>query len=1010
MPINQFCNQVSSFPSTLGAVKAAFPAVFNDAPGLCTKAKVKFSLKDGQTPVFRPKRPVAYAMCKTVSDELERLEHAGIISPVEYSEWATPIVVVRKASGAVRICGDYSTGLNDALQPHQYPLPIPQDIFAGLANCKVFSQIDLSDAYLQVEVDEDSRELLTINTHRGLYRYNRLSPGVKPAPGAFQQIVDTMMAGTNGAAAYLDDILVGGVDEADHWRNLQAVLKRIQDYGFTIKAEKCSFAQRQIKYLGHLIDEHGLRPDPAKLDVIRNLPAPKDVSGVRSFLGAINYYGKFVPSMRTLRYPLDELLKTTNKFVWTAMCQEAFERFKAILSSDLLLTHYDPAQEIIVSADASSIGIGATISHRFPDGSIKVVQHASRALTSTEQAYSQPDREGLAIIYAVTKFHKMLFGRRFLLQTDHAPLLRIFGSKKGIPVYTANRLQRYALQLLLYDFKIAYVSTEKFGDADVLSRLIDQHAKPDEDFVVASITLEEDVRSIVKESINALPLSFRVVQQHTKSDPVLRKVLQYIQQGWPKSKTAIADRELKVFFDRRDSLCTVQGCVTFAERLAIPSAFRARCLQHLHRGHPGIERMKALARSYVYWPSIDADIAGHVGTCRHCAAVAKSPPKAPPQPWPKSTFPWQRVHVDYAGPIEGDYFLLCVDSYSKWVEITKTKSITASATIAIVRSLFARLGMPETLVSDNGTQFTSAEFGQFCLENGINHMTTAPFHPQSNGQAERFVDTFKRAVKKIREGRGTINEALDTFLLTYRSTPNPSAPDGKSPSEAMFGRKIRTSLDLLRPPAVPVVKANEEQNAKRSIQKGDCVYVKIYSANAWRWAPGVVLERLGRVMFNIWAENKRMIRSHLNQLRFRTTDGQRGLGVQGAKPSTKLPLDILLKECILQRPSTASKNTASPASSPQSAPNTSSLGVPSEQSTPIQSPQATAEATNWESPRSPSFRSATASPAAVPSTSKPVSSPEFLSASENEPAVPFKPRRSSRHRRVPIRFDPYQLF
>lgn len=221
--------------------------------------------------------------------------------------------------------------------------------------------------------------------------------------------------------------------------------KRIQDYGFTIKAEKCSFAQRQIKYLGHLIDEHGLRPDPAKLDVIRNLPAPKDVSGVRSFLGAINYYGKFVPSMRMLRYPLDELLKSTNKFVWTAKCQEAFEKFKEILSSDLLLTHYDPAQEIIVSADASSIGIGATISHRFPDGSIKVVQHASRALTSTEQAYSQPDREGLAIIYAVTKFHKMLFGRSFLLQTDHAPLLRIFGSKKGIPLYTANRLQRFAL-------------------------------------------------------------------------------------------------------------------------------------------------------------------------------------------------------------------------------------------------------------------------------------------------------------------------------------------------------------------------------------------------------------------------------------------------------------------------------------------------------------------------------------------------------------------------------------
>lgn len=252
-----------------------------------------------------------------------------------------------------------------------------------------------------------------------------------------------------------------------------------------------------------------------------------------------------------------------------------------------MLTHYNPALEIIVSADASSIGIGATISHKFPDGAIKVVQHASRALTSAEQAYSQPDREGLAIIYAVTKFHKMLYGRHFLLQTDHAPLLRIFGSKKGIPVYTANRLQRFALQLLLYDFKIVYISTDKFGDADVLSRLINQHIKPDEDFVVASIVLEQDLRSVVTESVNALPLSFRVVQQNTQSDPVLRKVHQYIQQGWPKSKAVITDRELQVFYNRRESLSTIQGCVTFAERLVIPSKFRNRCLEHLHRAHEG---------------------------------------------------------------------------------------------------------------------------------------------------------------------------------------------------------------------------------------------------------------------------------------------------------------------------------------------------------------------------------------------------------------------------------------
>ena len=305
---------------------------------------------------------------------------------------------------------------------------------------RTFSQIDLSDAFLHVEVDESHRGLLTVNTHRGLFRYNRLPPGVKAAPGAFQQLIDTMLAGLDGVAAYMDDIVVGGKDMATHNGNLRAVLEKLQEYGFTIRASKCNFYKSQIKYLGHLLDGKGLRPDPDKIKAILKLLPPTDVPGVRSFLGAINFYGKFVHNMRMLRHPLDDLLKEGKVFCWTPQCRHAFEQFKKILSSDLLLTHYNPRLDIIVSADASSIGLGATISHRWPDGKIKVVQHASRALTAAEQRYSQPDREGLAIIFAVTKFHRMLFGRHFLLQTDHQPLLRIFGSKKGIPVVGDLRL------------------------------------------------------------------------------------------------------------------------------------------------------------------------------------------------------------------------------------------------------------------------------------------------------------------------------------------------------------------------------------------------------------------------------------------------------------------------------------------------------------------------------------------------------------------------------------------
>ncbi|XP_053662042.1 uncharacterized protein K02A2.6-like [Anopheles marshallii] len=490
LPMDQFCNRVECESAKW---ESRFPTVFNGT-GLCTKASIKLQVKENVRPTFCPKRPVAYAMQTTVEKELDRLEALNVITPVDYSDWAAPIVVVRKGNGSIRICGDYSTGLNSALQSYEYPLPLPDDIFAKLAQCKFFSKIDLSDAFLQVEIDAKYRPLLTINTHRGLYHYNRLPPGIKIAPAAFQQLIDTMLAGLRGTSGYMDDVIVGGKTESEHDENLLNLFHRIRDYGFTIRAEKCAFKTHQIEYLGFIVDCRGLRPNPAKIEAILKLPAPTNVSEVRSFLGAVNYYGRFVPKMRDLRYPLDVLLKNETSFIWTRECERAFKHFKEILSSDLLLTHYDPNAEIVVSADASAVGLGATISHKFADGSLKVVQHASRALTKAENNYSQIDREGLAIIFAVKKFHKMLYGRHFRLQTDHRPLLRIFGSKKGIPVYTANRLQRFALSLQLYDFSIEYVPSTKFGNADLLSRLISEHAKPDPEYIVASTELEKDRR------------------------------------------------------------------------------------------------------------------------------------------------------------------------------------------------------------------------------------------------------------------------------------------------------------------------------------------------------------------------------------------------------------------------------------------------------------------------------------------------------------------------------------
>ncbi|XP_055589501.1 uncharacterized protein K02A2.6-like [Uranotaenia lowii] len=246
------------------------------------------------------------------------------------------------------------------------------------------------------------------------------------------------------------------------------------------------------------------------------------------------------------------------------------------------------------------------------------------------------------------------------------------------------------------------------------------------------------------------------------------------------------------------------------------------------------------------------------------------------------------------------YYLILVDAFSKWPEVVPTKRITTADTLIILRSIFARFGMPETLVSDNGRQLVSEEFERYCEVNGILHLKTPPFHPQSNGLAERFVDTFKRTLKKITAGGEVLAEAIDTFLLCYRSTPCRGAPDGKTPAEVLLGRPVRTSLDLLKPPSQYFSKTtkqdqqfNRKHGAKaRSYERQDLVWAKVYENNSWCWEPGQILERVGNVIYNVWHPQKsKLIRSHCNQMRQRCESAEESIK---SKSSARIPLSILL--------------------------------------------------------------------------------------------------------------------
>ena len=552
-----------------------------------------------------------------------------------YSRWAAPIVVVKKADGSIRLCADFSTGLNAALEDHQYPLPTPDDFYT-IFNCGTcFAKLDLTEAYLQVEVAATSRKLLTINIHRGLFQFTRLPLGVKTAPAIFQQIMDTMLTGVEGTAAYLDDIIIVGQSNQELTEIISRVLTCIQDFGFQLRSEKCHFYLPSIKYLGFIFDRQGPRPDPANVAAIQHMPPPSDVNSLRTFLGVVSYHGSFLPSLHQIKAPLNKPLTKDTKWSWPIDCQKSLEKIKSLIKSGLLLTHFDPNKKIVVVADASNHCFGAVISHTFTDGTEKAIMHAARSLTSAERNYSQVEKEALALIFAVKKIHKMIFGRHFTLLTDQKPLLSIFGSKKGIPVYSASRLQRWAIILLGYDFSIQYRRTTEFGLADALSRFIRTQSVSDDDTIIAAISVEDDFQRTLTDCIRTIPVTRKDIKQETQ-DPMIQKVCGFLHHSWPPNLTG----DLQQFKRYSGSLSVIDGCLMFADRVVVPTKLRQAVLRQLHSGHPGINQMKSIAHSVVYWPNIDTDIEHTVKRFIQCMEAQKNPPRIVDSHWTYPGQPW----------------------------------------------------------------------------------------------------------------------------------------------------------------------------------------------------------------------------------------------------------------------------------------------------------------------------------------------------------------------------------
>ncbi|XP_026731607.1 uncharacterized protein K02A2.6-like [Trichoplusia ni] len=804
-------------------------------------------------------RPLAYALREPVERALQQHVRDGILTPVERSDWATPIVPVVKKDGNIRICADYKLTLNKVLEVDRYPLPRVEDLLVRLHGGKRFSKVDLSQAYAQFLLD-DSKKYTVINTHKGLFMYNRLVYGLSSSPGIFQRRLEELFADLPRVGVFLDDVIITGSSKSDHLQNLHKVFQRLDKYGLKVKKEKCEFFMKSISYLGYVISEDGVHTCPNKVKAILDTPAPVNVVELRSFIGMIMYYSKFIKNLSTMLAPLYKLLKVGSKYDWSSQCHSAFQEVKKVLASSEVLMHYSAELPLVLTADASGVGVGAVLSQVTAAGE-RPVAYASRSLTSAERNYSQIDREALAIIYGIRKYHQYLYGRKFILRTDHKPLTYIFGDKVGIPVMSASRLQRWAVLLSGYNYDIEYVSSKK-NCADALSRL---PSKVTNDSAVKEVTYVNFVE-------NFLPITNYDVSKATFKDVTLSKIKVYIESGWPHFCN---DDDLKPFFIRRNELYIEGGCIMWGYRMIIPQSLRQIILKQLHSSHMGIVKTKSWARSYVWWPRIDDDVETMCRSCETCALEADAPPHSVPQHWPYLPQPWTRLHIDFLGPLKGKTFLILMDSTSKWLEAFETKHTNASAVIKILRTTFARFGLPAELVSDQGPPFTSREFSEFLKLNGIKQSFSPVYHPSSNGAAENAVKLCKRAIKKAHRDKVDIDAALQTFLLTYRNTIHSTT--GETPAMILQKRRLRSRFDLLRNDRavidrIRVAQDRQAQNAggvRRLFEQGDMVWARGYGQQD-KWVKGQVHGREGSRRYIVEGDGGQFIKRHVDQIRHRS--------------------------------------------------------------------------------------------------------------------------------------------
>ena len=825
--------------------------LFTGMGTLHTGDRYTITLKDDVQSYSPPARRLPPAVIPKVKQELARLEAAGVIRPIdEPTPFCSPMVVAYRKSGDIRIVTDFRQ-LNKSVRREEFQIPTIDELAYRARNATVFSKCDLRSGFWQVPIDRKSEKFLAFSTPLGRYTYCKLPMGLSASPEFFSKVLNKVLEGLDSVLIYVDDIVICTASVEEHNTVLQQVLQRLRNAGLTLNPEKCQFYRSEIEFMGHIWSANGISNSHEKLAALRTMTPPRDKQSLRSFLGLATYLGQgYVGHFSSLAKALWDML-AEKELLWDAARLKSFYTIRDLLCSEVTLPFFDPGKPIVVQTDASPQGLGAVI---LQDNTPTVF--VSRTLTDTESRYSQIEREFLAIVFGLSRLKKYLIGTNFTVETDHKPIVQLFSK----PIDSlSNRLQRWMVAIQHFSFTIRHIK----GSDNILADALSRNSVSGEP--IESETAEYTLCFLLQSS----PLNLKVIAEATEADPVLSKVKEAITCDWRSQEF----KSLKPYYSIREQLTVKQTKDVFVlcngSRVVVPDSMRSSILQMVHETHTGITKMKAMLRGYCYWPGMNSDIEEFVRRCIPCTVYQKRPDTAPMMPTAeRETVPWQSIAVDLTGPsevLDGKVVLTVIDLFSRYPECFVLRDGSASEIVSCLRSLFARQGFPARVISDNGTQFTSAEFTDFLKGCGVKVVHSSLYYPQGNSTIERLHGSIKSKLRRMRyESSVPLQQALDNILYTMRSSPNDV--NGFTPFFRLYGREMSTRLSKLNVMDESKMLTCRPRNVAREYEKkwsiiksylpGEKVLVRKQNKQPYLFQ-GVVIGKVGDFTYEIELGGKR---------------------------------------------------------------------------------------------------------------------------------------------------------